>query len=46
MCLFDRRDFRHRKAWSLCDGVSTLLMQQRDIREALTTDHDFEQAGF
>lgn len=34
------------KAWSLCDGVSILLMQQRGTREALTTDHHFEQAGF
>jgi predicted nucleic acid-binding protein len=34
------------KAWSLCDAVSFLLMQQRGIIEALTTDHHFEQAGF
>jgi predicted nucleic acid-binding protein len=34
------------KTWSLCDAVSFLLMQQRDITEALTTDHHFEQAGF
>jgi len=34
------------KTWSLCDAVSFLLMQQRGITEALTTDHHFEQAGF
>jgi len=34
------------KTWSLCDAVSFLLMQQRGIIEALTTDHHFEQAGF
>ena len=34
------------KAWSLCDGVSILLMQQRGIQEALTADHHFQQAGF
>jgi uncharacterized protein len=34
------------KAWSLCDAVSFLLMAQHGIRDALTTDHHFEQAGF
>ncbi len=34
------------KAWSLCDAVSFLLMRERGEPEALTTDHDFEQAGF
>jgi predicted nucleic acid-binding protein len=34
------------KTWSLCDAVSFLLMQQRGLTEALTTDHHFEQAGF
>jgi predicted nucleic acid-binding protein len=34
------------KSWSLCDAVSFLLMAQETIREALTTDHHFEQAGF
>ncbi len=33
------------KEWSLCDAVSIILMRQRGIREALTTDHHFEQAG-
>ena len=34
------------KAWSLCDAVSFLIMNQEKITEALTTDHHFEQAGF
>ena len=34
------------KAWSLCDAVSFVLMKERGIREALTSDHNFEQAGF
>jgi uncharacterized protein len=34
------------KAWSLCDAVSFVLMKERRIVEALTTDHNFEQAGF
>ena len=34
------------KDWSLVDAVSFVVMQERSIREALTTDHHFEQAGF
>ena len=34
------------KSWSLCDAVSFMLMAERGIHEALTTDHHFEQAGF
>ena len=34
------------KGYSLCDAVSFVLMKQRGIREALTTDHHFEQEGF
>lgn len=33
------------KSWSLCDAVSILLMQQRGLKEALSTDRHFEQAG-
>jgi predicted nucleic acid-binding protein len=34
------------KTYSLCDAVSFMLMRQRGISEALTTDHHFEQEGF
>jgi predicted nucleic acid-binding protein len=34
------------KNWSLCDAVSFILMEEHNLREALTTDHHFEQAGF
>jgi predicted nucleic acid-binding protein len=34
------------KRYSLCDAVSFVLMRQRKILEALTTDRHFEQAGF
>ncbi len=34
------------KSWSLTDCISFVIMQDRDIIEALTADHHFEQAGF
>jgi hypothetical protein len=34
------------KAWSLVDCISFVVMRQRRLGEALTTDHHFEQAGF
>ena len=34
------------KKWSLVDCSSFVVMQAREISEALTTDHHFEQAGF
>lgn len=37
---------RQDKDWSLVDCTSFVVMQQRGITEALTTDHHFEQAGF
>lgn len=33
------------KDWSLTDCLSFVVMHRRDISEALTTDHHFEQAG-
>jgi predicted nucleic acid-binding protein len=40
--------YQHRldKAWGLTDCVSFVLMGERGITEALTTDRHFEQAGF
>jgi predicted nucleic acid-binding protein len=34
------------KEWSLVDCSSFVVMQQRKITEALTSDRHFEQAGF
>jgi len=34
------------KTYTLCDAVSFVLMRERGIAEALTTDHHFEQEGF
>ncbi|HIK17896.1 MAG TPA: type II toxin-antitoxin system VapC family toxin [Leptolyngbyaceae cyanobacterium M33_DOE_097] len=40
--LIERQD----KTYSLCDAVSFVLMRQRGMTEALTTDRHFEQEGF
>jgi len=37
---------RQDKTYSLCDAVSFVLMRQRGISDALTTDRHFEQEGF
>jgi uncharacterized protein len=34
------------KNWSLTDCISFAVMEARGIREALTGDHHFVQAGF
>ncbi len=34
------------KEWSLTDCISFVVMHAKDIREALTGDHHFTQAGF
>ena len=34
------------KDWSLVDCASFVLMRQRGLTDALTSDHHFEQAGF
>ncbi len=37
---------RQDKTYSLCDAVSFVLMRERGVLEALTTDKHFEQEGF
>jgi len=34
------------KEWSLTDCVSFAVMQEKQINQAFTSDHHFEQAGF
>ena len=34
------------KNWSLTDCISFIVMQEHDLKEALTEDRHFEQAGF
>lgn len=34
------------KEWSLTDCISFIVMGQRRLLDALTSDHHFEQAGF
>lgn len=34
------------KEWSLTDCTSFVVMQERAIKQALTSDHHFVQAGF
>ena len=42
----DRYDARDDQRWSLTDCASFLVMEERNISEALAYDRDFEQAGF
>jgi predicted nucleic acid-binding protein len=37
---------RHDKSWSLTDCIRFVIMERRRIKEALTGDHHFAQAGF
>lgn len=39
-------DARPDKAYSLCDAVSFVLLRERGLFTALTTDHHFTQEGF
>jgi predicted nucleic acid-binding protein len=37
---------RDDKQWGLVDCASMIVMEHREIRDAFTNDHHFEQAGF
>lgn len=43
---FELSEQRLDKSYSLCDAVSFVIMREREIAEALTTDKHFEQEGF
>ncbi len=43
---FDLFAARADKEWSLTDCISFVAMKERGIRDALSTDHHFVQAGF
>ncbi|MCB2264128.1 MAG: PIN domain-containing protein [Candidatus Thiosymbion ectosymbiont of Robbea hypermnestra] len=34
------------KEWGLTDCISFIVMEEKKLTDALTTDHHFEQAGF
>lgn len=42
----DRYASRADQSWSLTDCASFLVMEERNITDALAFDRDFEQAGF
>ncbi len=42
----DRPDRTGARDWSLTDCLSFVVMNRLSIRDALTSDHHFEQAGF
>jgi predicted nucleic acid-binding protein len=42
----DLYNARKDKEWSLTDCISFIAMEQYSVREALTGDRHFEQAGF
>jgi uncharacterized protein len=43
---FDLFAARPDKEWSLVDCISFVVMKQHRLKDALTADHHFEQAGF
>ena len=46
MAAVERYAARSDQTWSLTDCASFLVMEERNITEALAYDRDFEQAGF
>ena len=45
-CGWELYEKRSDKEWSLTDCISIVIMQERGLKEALTNDRHFEQAGF
>jgi predicted nucleic acid-binding protein len=43
---WDLYQSRHDKSWSLTDCISVNTMRAGRLRQALSSDHHFEQAGF
>lgn len=43
---YDLYSTRGDKDWSMTDCTSFVVMRERGLTDALTTDHHFEQAGF
>jgi predicted nucleic acid-binding protein len=43
---FELSSRRADKEWSLTDCISFAVMEEHGVREALTSDSHFEQAGF
>lgn len=43
IALYTKHDDKH---WSLTDCTSMVLMRRRRLRDVLTADHHFRQAGF
>ena len=43
---FELYQERQDKSWGITDCISFVVMRDRGLEAALTTDHDFEQAGF
>jgi uncharacterized protein len=43
---FELYSRRPDKEWSLTDCISFVLMEEQGVTEALTSDGDFEQAGY
>lgn len=43
---FDLYRERSDKSWGLTDCISFVVMDERNMRDALTADGDFRQAGF
>jgi hypothetical protein len=43
---FELYQERQDKSWGITDCISFVVMRDRGLQDALTTDRDFEQAGF